>query len=283
MATLIQGSNIGDVWKSLLDKIMTYGKNASPRDLPTLELTNVTLEVEFGLNNIITSIARDLNYRFMVTEWLWIQSASADVDSIAKYNSIMKNYSDDGFSFAGAYGPRLRPQWEYIFENLKQPFSRQAVASIWGPSPTESRDIPCTLNLQWLIRNDAVNCTINMRSSDAWLGLPYDFFNFSQLTNIVSNSFNLPVGSITINLASSHLYEKHWELADSLLRNDTVYSIKSPQFKSLKIPVEEDLRSIILKPQVDYNSLGFPWTEYAKSLRENKLNCLEVLRELSSK
>ena len=281
MAHLIEAESFHSVWSKLIYGILNAGIVVSPRGLKTKELTNVTINVTNGLANILFSQKRDLNYRFMVAEWIWIQSGSGDLLSLEQYNSVMKQFSDDGGTLTGAYGPRLKPQWEYIFENLKKPASRQAVSSIWSPSPESSRDIPCTLSLQWLIRNDCVNCTINMRSSDAWLGLVYDFFNFSMLTNVVSNSFNLPVGSITMNLASSHLYEQHWELAKSIFTNEIVYTIKSPQFKGIKIPVEEDLRSILLNPQEDFSSLGWPWTEYAKSLYGKKFHCLEVLRGLA--
>ena len=281
MAHLIEAVDFGHAWTKLLYGILNVGVVVSPRDLKTKELLNVTFHVEDGLANILFSQTRDLNYKFMIAEWLWVQSGSGDLSSIETYNSVMSQFSDDGINLAGAYGPRLKPQWEYVFENLKKPASRQAVASIWIPNPEPSKDQPCTLSLQWLIRDNCVNCTVNMRSSDCWLGLPYDYFNFSMLTNIVSNSFNLPVGSITMNLTSSHLYEQHWSLTDRLLRNDLVVTHKSPQFKGIKIPADEDLRSILLKPKEDYASLGWPWTEYAKALSFKKHNALEVLRGLA--
>ena len=284
MAILIQTRDFGDAWTKLLSLIIDLGLEASPRDMKTKEITNVTLHVINGLSNILVSNVRDLNYRFMIAEWIWTQGGMYDVGSLERYNSVMRQFSDDGIYLAGAYGPRLLPQWEYIFENLKKPFSRQAVASIWVPNPWPSKDIPCTLNLQWLIRNDRVNCTINMRSSDVWLGLPYDYFNFSQLTNIVSKSFNLPVGSITMNLASSHLYEQHWSAADILLKNmELPYSIPSPKlWKDDIVPCSEDLQEMLTNPKKDFSSLGFPWIQYADALSTNKQHALEILFEISN-
>lgn len=284
MAVLIEGHQFGTVWSRVIHTLLYAGKTVSPRGLKTKEVTNLSIYVRKGLSNILFSQARDLNYKFMVAEWLWIQAGANDVESLDQYNSIVKNYSDDGISYAGAYGPRLKFQWKYVFDTLEKPNSRQAVATIWTPNPAESKDIPCTLNLQWLIRDDEVNCTINMRSSDAWLGLPYDFFNFSQLTNVVSSSFNLPVGSITMNLASSHLYEIHWETAKRMLTSEVIYTENSPQFKGIKVPEGEDLQALLKNPEIFVDpSFEKPWSDYAEALRcKSKRGALDVLRRLAS-
>lgn len=289
MAILVQGNSFGEVWLSLIKAIVGSGQKVIPRGQKTLELTNVTIDVSDGLSNILLSPARNLNYRFMIAEWLWIQAGLDDIESISIYNKIMADFSDDGVSLAGAYGPRLKPQWKYIFENLKRPYTRQAVASIWTPSPMDSKDIPCTLTLQWFIRDECVDCTINMRSSDAWLGLPYDFFNFSQLTNVVAASFELPVGSITMNLGSSHLYEKHWSPALYIVNSCQVETLDSPLFGRMLKPIDTvighiDIREMLSNPIKDWSELGWPWADYAVVLgHKTSAQALEELRGISTK
>lgn len=284
MATLIQGDSFGEIWLKVLKVITTKGQKVAPRDQKTLELTNVTIDVSDGLNNILLSPSRNLNYRFMIAEWLWIQAGLDDVESISTYNKIISDFSDDGISLTGAYGPRLKLQWKYIFENLKRPYTRQAVASIWTPSPDESKDVPCTLTIQWFIRDECVDCTVNMRSSDAWLGLPYDFFNFSQLTNVVAASFELPVGSVTMNLGSSHLYERHWSSALYIINNGSVDTLNSPLFgRLMRRPELVDLKSILLNPG-HYCSENWPWLEYSIALgHKTSAQALEELRGISLK
>jgi thymidylate synthase len=144
----------------------------------------------------------------------------------------MRKFSDDGYILSGAYGPRLHPQWEYIIKSLKESSeSRQAVSTIWTPSPLNSKDIPCTISMQWLIRKGLLHCTVNMRSSDVWLGIPYDFFSFSQVTNVLSATVGVPVGSITMNLASSHLYLNNEKAALEAISEPGITCIRSPQLK----------------------------------------------------
>jgi thymidylate synthase len=65
------------------------------------------------------------------------------------------------------------------------------------------------------IRNDFLNCHVFMRSSDVWLGVPYDVFTFSMLTHLVCGLLNdslrsVQPGQLYLTAASSHLYEANW-------------------------------------------------------------------------
>jgi thymidylate synthase len=285
MALHIRQKSIAFGWLQLLGTLLGDGKEYQPRGLRTKEILNVTLEIEDGLNNILVSKTRDLNYRFMIAEWLWIQAGLNDVESLAIYNSVMRKFSDDDQILSGAYGPRLMPQLPYILETLRKPDSRQAVATIWTPNPSDSKDIPCTISLQWMVRGGKLHCTANMRSSDVWLGLPYDFFTFSQLTNLISSRLGIEVGSVTMNLASSHIYSTNWMVGTEASVQSNVENIRSPQFTpDVMEPTQEEIKRILSRRvhPLDLEVFDSPWREYTQSLTNNKKSCLEVLRGLSS-
>ena len=103
----------------------------------------------------------------------------------------------------------------------RDPDSRQAVIEIWRPNPRDSRDVPCTLTVQWMIRDGKLHCLDSMRSSDAWLGWPYDVFNFSMLSlyillmlkersaitlQHIDLMARLQLGDLHLTAGSSHLY-----------------------------------------------------------------------------
>lgn len=278
MAKLIEAHNIANGWSMVVSEILRKGKRVAPRGMETLEITNLTLYIEEGLYNIFENEVRDLNYRFMIAEWLWIQAGLEDVASLAQYNSVMRQFSDDGGILNGAYGPRLNSQWQYITKALRDEGSRQAVSTIWTTNPGLSKDIPCTISIQWLVREDKLHSTINMRSSDAWLGLPYDYFSFSQICNSLSCVIGLKVGSITMNLASSHLYQKDQKPAGQALQIPTqIY--KSPQLRyHYELPSIEQVKAMLGQKGQPLNR---PWHSYALALTSNKAHALEVLRALS--
>lgn len=279
MALLIERQSFANAWWVLLNELNHSGKIVCPRGQETKEIMNVTLSVRDGLNNILLSNVRDLNYRFMIAEWLWIYAGFEDVETLAQYNSVMRNFSDDGQILSGAYGPRLLAQWDYILGNLVRPDSRQAVATIWTPSPKDSKDIPCTISAQWLVREDKIHATVNMRSSDIWLGLPYDFFNFSQLTNGLAAYLGIEVGGVTFNLGSSHLYSTNYVKAREILSENDYDDLSSP-------PITEGVTDKQVKGILEQNlSTELPelFDSYRLALSEDKSHALEVLHELAPK
>lgn len=276
MAKHIIGLGIGEAWIRLLGSLLYKGSESNPRGMKTMEILNVTLEVKNTLDNIFVSSTRDLNFRFMIGEWLWIQAGLNDVNILAQYNSVMRKFSDDGEILSGAYGPRLMPQIPYIIEALGKEDSRQAVATIWTPSPGQSKDVPCTISLQWLLRKNRLHCTVNMRSSDVWLGLPYDYFTFSQLTNYIGMRIGKPVASLTMNLASSHIYEEHWGKGRQALA-DPWYQMRSPVIPTGDTPDSDTIKRMLNQESTQLDPF---WDKYKKALSHDKSYALEVLHEL---
>lgn len=208
-------------WLDLLDDILEGGKVVSPRGKLTVELPQCTIGVDMR-KPVLTIPERKLNYQFMAAEAYWILSGDNTVNGIAPWNKNISQFSDDGKVFYGAYGPVIQDQLGYVVSKLAEdPSSRQAGLTIWRPNPPETKDVPCTVSMFFNIRDDYLNCHTFMRSSDAWLGVPYDVFNFSMLSHLVCARLNedqnaareLIPGTLYLTAASSHLYEPHFEEA----------------------------------------------------------------------
>jgi thymidylate synthase len=276
---VIAGPTFGKVWDDLLASIMMHGERVSPRNKPTLELTPVTILVQQARNNILVNDLRGLNYRFMVAEWLWIWFGMNELEPLARYNSVYRSFSDDDKTLAGAYGPRLADQWGYTIGQLKlNPDSRQAVSVIWTRNPRPSKDIPCTLTFQFLVRQGCLNLIVTMRSSDVWLGLPYDFFSFSQLLNIWAGVLSLPVGWLAMNLGSSHLYLEHWSTAHACITSDLESeTLTSPVLPGVP-PVELGMYLRNGNCDKTFYTAPAPWDAYHEALSAHK--SVEALRFL---
>jgi thymidylate synthase len=263
LGNTIEGDDIGCVYDVLLSHLSHRGQPVTARGFETREIINLTLRVESAQNNILVSSYRNPNYRFMVAEWLWIAFGLSTLAPLTRVNGNMAKFSDDGITLTGAYGPRIAHQTRYILQTLiNDRYSRQAVLTIWTPNPNWSKDIPCTISMQFLIRNDKLHGTVTMRSSDAWLGVPYDFFTFSQLLNSFAGCLGVDVGSLTMNLGSSHLYKEHVDQAVTTYLGVS-NCVKSPVFSgfppaSLEYPLITGLRNKISGAQ--------PWSRYHNAL-----------------
>jgi thymidylate synthase len=229
---MIRKLSTDETWQSLLYTIMMQGAQVAPRKKTTLELIGQQTNIPMAAP-VVTIRSRKLGYRFLFAEALWILTGDNRVETIAPYSKHISNFSDDGRYFNGAYGPKVVDQLSYVVNQLVcHDQSRQAVMNIWRERPGPSKDIPCTISAQWLIRQKKIHCVVTMRSSDAWLGWPYDVFNFSIIscyilllmrrewdTNIHLSSLNtvnphlVSLGDLTLTAGSQHLYEENFQKA----------------------------------------------------------------------
>lgn len=207
--------NINKVYLEYVKKI-AQGNTVVVRGHRTYEVLNSSITCSIA-SPLVGLKLRKLGYKFALAEACWIINGDNRVATIEKYSPIIRRFSDNGDTFYGAYGPKIAAQIQYVVESLRKDiFSRQCVINIWRDSPPVSKDIPCTLSTQVIIRESddglRLNLINSMRSSDAWLGVPYDLFNFATLGLYLCLKLRrelgvyIAPGDITINAASGHLY-----------------------------------------------------------------------------
>lgn len=215
-------------WITELFDVIYSGINVWPRGQHTKELPQCTSVINMRCP-VITFPERKLSTKFLGGEAYWILSGDNRVETIAPYNKNIVNYSDDGQTFFGAYGPRILSQLDYVVKKLESDAdTRQAVLTIWRDNPPETKDVPCTVAVAFMIRDNKLNCHVFMRSNDLWLGFPYDIFNFSMLSHLVCCKLNsnlddnglddvISPGLLYHTAASRHIYEQHFEDAINIL------------------------------------------------------------------
>lgn len=229
--------DFSQVWLNAINDILTNGDLVSPRGKLTKEIPQRTIEVDMR-KPVLRVPDRSLSFKFMVAEAFWILSGDDRVETIAPYNKRIADFSDDGERFFGAYGPKIVAQLPYIIEKLQaDEDSRQAGLTIWRECPPQTKDVPCTVAIFFNIRNRKLNCHVFMRSSDVWLGVPYDVFNFSMLGHLVCGLLNerrltadaVSPGRLFLTAASSHLYETNWGDAKMCLNSDVHEQLETPK------------------------------------------------------
>jgi len=173
---------------------------------------------------------RGFNLPFALFEFLCDVTGTNDVKLTKAINLKAAEYSDNGLNFYGAYGPRISPHLPKIIEILKNDKqSRQAVITINNSVDmyVNTKDIPCTLSLQFLIRNDKLNLIASMRSNDFFWGLQYDLFRFTLLQEIIANELEIDVGWYYHIAGSLHVYEYHYEMLENIKK---MKSIEMPSY-----------------------------------------------------
>jgi hypothetical protein len=59
-----------------------------------------------------------------------------------------------------------------------------------------------------------------MRSNDVWLGAAYDFFQFTRVQLAIASVLGIEPGTYNHHVGSLHIYEQHYEVAESLKYTD---------------------------------------------------------------
>ena len=208
-----------EAWEAQIRRLLnppvsTRYFDSAPRGINCREIIgdSVTFDMKYP---VVDNPKRKLSYDFMKAEARWIVAGSNDLSFHPEIYKKLLPYSDNGYTMAGAYGPMIMQQRDYVVDQLKKEDTRQAALTIWKPNPAPSRDIPCTLAMQFLIRENFIYTIVSMRSSDAWMGLPYDMYSFTAVTRHIAELVDpgLLLASCTINMGSSHLYQYNWDQA----------------------------------------------------------------------
>lgn len=202
-----------DAYQDWLATLTTDGVVVVPRGKPTREIQHLSTAFEMT-HPIVAVPARKLSYVYLAAEALWILSGDDRVETLAPYNKHIAKFSDNGRTFFGAYGPRFVQQMTYVVQSIVDDHdTRQAVLTLWQPNPIKTKDVPCTVSLQFLLRDGALHAHVYMRSSDAWLGVPYDWFTFTMmalrvaaLVNAVSSATVDRMGALYFTAGSAHYY-----------------------------------------------------------------------------
>ena len=217
-------------WRRALMTAIRFGRVVSPRGKKVLEADHHTSCVDMT-RPVMIDPDRKLNYRFMAAEASWILSGSNQLAPLLEVNPRMAEFSDDGVTLSGAYGPRILSQFIHVVETIARDHdTRQATMTIWTPNPAPSKDIPCTVAMHFQLRDGRLNAHVFMRSSDVWLGLPYDVFAFTSVACSIAMALNrrltdderaagvrvLP-GVLFLTAASSHVYEENVDAARVIL------------------------------------------------------------------
>ena len=205
--------------------------DSSPRGLRVKEKLGVQFRIRKARGRLPKIAARNFSLTYFVAETLWYLSGSNSTDWISRYASFWKDISDDGKTANSAYGARIfrsHPrigngkivQWDYVKEELRRdPDSRRAVIHIKTPddSVVSSKDVPCTLALQFFIRNNHLDLHVNMRSSDIILGLAYDVPAFTTMQEILANELGVDLGEYVHTSNSLHCYERDFDMLNDIV------------------------------------------------------------------
>ena len=226
MITVFEGKTVDDVQAQAFDALHSIAKTGYKADSRDGGVVGEICEAAFCISdptrNIVTNPIRKMPMRYAIGELAWYLSGSNRVSDISRFAKKWTEISDDGIHNNSAYGWRIFEkfnfdQWEHVKQLIQRdPNTRQAIIHIKDADNRPTKDTPCTVYLQFLLRDGKLNMSVHMRSNDLWMGVPYDMFSFCFLQMKMAMELGVEIGKYTHYAGSLHMYQRDYETA---LRN----------------------------------------------------------------
>ncbi|NCP76372.1 thymidylate synthase [Shewanella vesiculosa] len=178
---------------------------------------------------------KKLHFKSIANELIWFLSGDTNIEWLKSHGvSIWNEWATD----SGDLGPVYGKQWtawptkdggsinqiDYVVDTLKRnPNSRRILFHGWNVeylpdetiSPQENAKNgkmalpPCHLLYQFYVANNKLSAQLYIRSSDSFLGLPYNTASLALLTHMLAQQCNLIPHEIIISIGDLHAYSNH--------------------------------------------------------------------------
>jgi thymidylate synthase len=218
---VFDGESANEVWQKAADVLQIQGRaRQSSRVGDTYEIIPALFEISNPRKRWVTSREPALSVAFALVEVIGIINGRRDSGYLNSFNPVLPRYAGKGATFHGAYGYRLRRNFEIdqlrgaVDVLRRSPDSRQVVLQIWdvkadlpgSDGKVRAEDIPCNVCSMLKLRDGKLHWTQIMRSNDLFRGAPYNFVQFTTLQEVVSGWLEVDIGGYTHLSDSLHIY-----------------------------------------------------------------------------
>jgi thymidylate synthase len=219
-------NHVRDLFKALLaeKQFTSINREATMTNLvgnTTIEIVNASFIADED------AIFGEVNHDYVEREEQWYNSMSCNVNDFpGGAPAIWKAVADkDGFINSNygwcIYSDENGSQYANVLGELtRNPESRRATMiytrpNMWQDYNKNGRsDFMCTNDVQYMIRNGALQAVVQMRSNDAVFGYKNDRAWQLHVLTKLANDLQVPVGHLYWNVGSLHVYSRHYHLVD---------------------------------------------------------------------
>ena len=168
------------------------------------------------------------NTEYIEKEIDWYESQSLNINDIYgsdksppeawQYAASPKGIINSNYGYL-IYSEKNGYQYDNVLAELKaNPNSRRATMiynrpEIWSEYNIDGMsDYICTNSVAYYIRNDKLNCCVQMRSNDVVYGYKNDYAWQQYVLQDLAFDLNLEPGKMIWQVQNLHVYEKHFDL-----------------------------------------------------------------------
>ena len=179
---------------------------------------------------------KKLAWKSVVSELLWFIEGSGDERRLAEIlhgtrdaskqtiwsGNASASYWTPKAKFEGDLGRVYGVQWrdfggvdqliELVEGIKKDPYGRRHILTAWNPGELDQMALPpCHCFAQFYVRNGKLSCQMYQRSSDFFLGVPFNIASYALFTHMIAKVCGLGVGDFVHTHGDAHIYNNHIE------------------------------------------------------------------------
>jgi thymidylate synthase len=213
-------------YHDLLERILADGAQKTDRT-GTGTLSVFGHQMRFNLADgfpLVTT--KKLHLKSIVYELLWFLNGDTNIKYLNDHGvRIWDEWADERGDLGPVYGQQWRSwpapdggaidQMAKVVEMIKRsPDSRRLIVSAWNPADVDKMALPpCHCLFQFYVANGKLSCQLYQRSTDSFLGLPFNIASYALLTLMVAQVTGLEPGDFIHASGDTHLYSNHLDQA----------------------------------------------------------------------
>ena len=165
---------------------------------------------------------KKVHLRSIIYELLWFLKGDTNIKYLKDHGvSIWDEWADKDGNLGPVYGYQWRSwpgrngekidQISKIIEQIKsKPDSRRHIVSAWNPADVDQMALPpCHALFQFYVADGKLSCMLLQRSTDFFLGLPFNIASYALLTHLVAQQCDLEAGEFVWTGGDTHIYNNH--------------------------------------------------------------------------
>ena len=210
----------------LLKKILEDGKTKPSRgivDLKAIFGYQLRFDLRQGFPLLTT---KKMPFNILAHELLWFISGDSNIKYLQDHKiHYWDDFADKDLNLGPVYGVQWRhwkngdgtetDQLVWAIDQIKNnPNSKAIIVSAWNPADLEAMRLPpCHTMFQFDVQKNKLRMQLYQRSSDVFLGLPFNIAQYAMLLMMVAHITGLEARELIVSIGNAHLYKNQIEPA----------------------------------------------------------------------
>lgn len=181
---------------------------------------------------------KKVHFKSVATELIWMTRGDTNIKYLTDRGvTIWNEWADANGDLGPVYGKQWRhwqapdgreiDQLAEVVERIKKsvdgPKDRRLLVCAWNPadiSKIKTAPPPCHAFFQFEAAGGKLSCHLYQRSSDLFLGVPFNIASYSLLTVLLAKITGLMPGEFIHTLGDAHIYVNHLPQVELQLARD---------------------------------------------------------------